>query len=112
MTPDEQRKIENYALSRPLSEIYDRDMLAFLAALIQGHDHFREKLMTEPNQRSRREKYEAMRPHLSFRALPLDQYLMAEMAHSCGVQPIYAEQDALEKSRLWMPTSRVHEVRE
>lgn len=105
MTPDEIRKIENYALSRPLSAIDDADMLAFLAALIQDHTHLREKLMSEPDRRKRREKLEAMRGHLRFRAVSIDTYEIAEMARANGVQPIYQEQEQVEKSRILMPQS-------
>lgn len=108
---DERRRVENFAIVCPLKDIEDPDMLAFMASLIQDHDHLREKLLTEPDTRKRAEKLEAMRPHLSFRASPLDVYEMAEVARSCGVQPIYAEQDQAERSRLWMPESRIHEVR-
>lgn len=107
----ERRKVENYALSRPLLEIEDPDMLAFLATLIQDHDHLREKLMTEPDKRIRREKLDCMRPHLKFRANSCDSYELAEAVRSCGVQPIYAEQDKMEKQRILMPPSFVHEVR-
>jgi hypothetical protein len=106
---DEQRRIENFAITCPLRHIEDPDMLAFLAGLIQDHDHLREKLLTEPDRRIRGEKLDAMRPYLSFKALSLTDYEMAEVARSCGVQPIYAEQE--QASRIVMPESRIHEVR-
>ncbi len=111
MTQDEIRKIENYAIACPLSDIEDRDMLAFLGSMIQDHDHLREKLMTEPNRAKRREKYEALRPHLHFTATSLESYELAEIARANGVQPIYEEQAQIEKKRIWMPPSFVHEVR-
>jgi len=107
----EQRRVENFALACPLKDIEDADMLAFLAGLIQDHDHMREKLLTEPDQRKRRGKLDAMRPYLTFKALSCEQYELAEVARSCGVQPIYAEQEKAEASRLYMPESRIHEVR-
>ena len=110
MTDEERRKVENYAISRPLKEIDDADMLAFLASLIQDHDHLREKLMTEPDRERRREKFEAMRSHLKFRARSLTTYELAEQARAVGLQPIYEEQEQMEKSRIWMPPSFVHEV--
>lgn len=110
MELDEQRRVENFAIVCPLKHIEDSDMLAFLASLIQDHDHLREKLLTETDVRKRQEKLDAMRPHLRFKALPLDHYHMAELARSCGSQPIYQEQEQAEKSRLWMPESRIHEV--
>lgn len=105
---DEQRRAENFAIVVPLKHIEDSDMLAFIASLIQDHDHLREKLLTEPNQKKRSEKLEAMRPHLKFKAMSLETYMHAELARSCGVQPIYAEQEQAES--LWMPESRIHEV--
>lgn len=108
MNLDEQRRAENFAIVCPLKDIEDGDMLAFVATLIQDHEHLREKLLTEPNQQNRSEKLEAMRPHLKFRALSLETYMHAELARSCGVQPIYAEQEQAES--LWMPESRIHEV--
>lgn len=112
MTADELRQIENYALSRPLAALDDADMLAFLGSLIQDHDHLREKLLTEPDKRKRREKLDAMRPHLKFRAASADNYELAEAARACGVQPIYQEQEQVERARIWMPPSHLHEVRE
>jgi len=111
MDADLQRKTENFAISCPLSLIEDRDMLAFLAILIQDHDHLREKLLTEPDRRKRREKLDAMRHFLKFKALSCDDYEMAEAARAVGQQPIYEEQRKAEESRIWMPPSFVHEVR-
>lgn len=111
MTEDEIRKAENYALSQPLAHVDDPDMLAFLASLIQDHDHLREKLMTEPHRRSRREKFESMRPHLKFRPCAIDIYEVAEAVRSNGHQPIYQEQEQMEQSHIWMPPSILHEVR-
>jgi hypothetical protein len=110
MELDERRQVENFAIVCPLQHIEDPDMLAFLASLIQDHDHLREKLLTEPDKRKRAEKLEAMRPHLKFQALSLEQYHMAELARSCGAQPIYEEQAQAERERVWMPESRIHEV--
>lgn len=110
MELDEQRRVENFAIVCPLKDIEDVDMLAFLAGLIQDHDHLREKLLTEPNIEKRKGKLEAMRAHLSFKALSLDTYMNAEAARQCGVQPIYAEQEKAEQGRIWMPPSRIHEV--
>ena len=111
MTDDEIRQIENCAIACPLKEIEDADMLAFVASVIQDHDHLREKLMTEPDGAKRREKFDAMRPHLSFRASSVDAYEMAELARRNGSQPIYEEQAQAEQSRIWTPPSFVHEVR-
>ena len=83
-------------------------MLAFLATLIQDHDHLREKLLTEPDLRKRREKLDAMRPYLSFRADTAYAYEMAELARKNGVQPIYAEQER--QGAILMPPSRIIEV--
>ena len=109
MTLDEQRRAENFAIVCPLKDIDDADMLAFVASLIQDHDHLREKLLTEPDPRKRREKLEGMRAHLSFKADTADAYELAEIARQNGVQPIYAEQER--QGRIIMPNSRVHEVR-
>lgn len=111
MELDERRRVENFAIACPLKDIEDPDMLAFLASLIQDHDHLREKLLTEPDHSKRGEKLDGMRAHLKFMARPLHVYEMAEVARSCGVQPIYEEQAQMEKARLWMPESRIHEVR-
>lgn len=92
----------------PLKDIDDPDLLAFLATLIQDHDHLREKLDTEPDMRKRSEKLEGMRPHLSFKADTVSNYQLASIAKRCGVQPIYAEQESA--SNLVMPPSRIHET--
>jgi len=111
MTAEEQRRVENFLIVCPLKDIEDGDVLAAMASLIQDHDHLREKLLTEPDKRKRAEKLEGMRAHLSFKASPLYVYEMAEVARSCGAQPIYEEQAQAERSRLFMPESRIHEVR-
>ncbi len=108
MELDEQRRAENFAIVCPLKDIEDGDMLAFLATLIQDHDHLREKLLTEPDRRKRRGKLDAMRGYLKFEALTCEDYEMAEVARSCGVQPIYDEQEAV--GSIIMPESRIHEV--
>lgn len=110
MMLDEQRRAENFAIAVPLKHIEDADMLAFLATLIQDHDHLRERLLTEPDRRKRRGKLDCMRAYLSFKAMSCEDYELAEIARSCGVQPIYAEQQQAEASRLYMPESRIHEV--
>lgn len=110
MSPDEQRRIENFLIVCPLKDLEDADVLAAMGSLIQNHDHLREKLLTEPDMRKRQAKLDAMRPHLHFKSLALDVYMNAEAARACGVQPIYAEQEKVERGRIWMPQSRVHEV--
>lgn len=110
MTADEQRRAENFAISCPLEHIEDTDMLAFLATLIHDNDHLREKLETEPDYRKKSEKLDAMRPHLRFRALPLSAYVAATAAKQCGVQPIFAETEAIDKARILMPKSEIHQV--
>jgi len=109
MELDEQRRVENFAIVCPLKDIEDADMLAFLATLIQDHDHLREKLLTESNIEARKGKLDAMRPYLHFKALTLEAYMNAEAARQCGVQPIYQEQAKVGK--ILMPESRIHEVR-
>lgn len=104
----DERRVENFAIVCPLKDIEDPDMLAFLATLIQDHDHLREKLLTEPDRVKRGEKLASMRPHLSFKAGTIDSYELAELARRNGAQPIYAEQE--KASRIWMPPSRIHEV--
>ena len=112
MTPDELREIENFVLSKKLSEVNDSENLQFLARLLLDHDHFRAKLMSEPHRGKRYAKYDLMRQYLRFDALPLDKYELAEAARACGVQPIYEEQEKLEKARIWMPPSIPKMVRE
>ena len=111
MTDDERRECENYAISKRLSEVNDVDNLQFLARLIDGHDFLRSKLMSEPDRRLRHAKLEAMRAYLPFKALSLEKYELAEAARECGVQPYYAEMEELEKKKIWMPPSQLHEVR-
>lgn len=110
MNLDAQRQAENFAIVVPLKHIEDPDMLAFVATLIQDHDHLREKLLTEPDRVKRGEKLNAMRPHLSFKAGTVDSYEMAELARRNGVQPIYEEQAYAERQRIWMPHSQIHET--
>ena len=110
MELDEQRRAENFAIVCPLGDIEDGDMLAFVATLIQGHDHMREKLLTEPCREKRQPKLDAMRPYLKFKADTVTGYEMAEIARQCGEQPIYREQEHMERQRVFMPHSRIHEV--
>lgn len=111
MDQETQRKAENFAMMCPLKDIEDGDMLAFMAQLIQDHDHLREKLESEPDFGKKRDKLEAMRPHLRFRALPISVYIANTAAMQCGVQPIWSETKAIEESRIHMPVSQVHETR-
>jgi len=111
MDLDGQRRIENFCIVVPLKDIEDADMLALIGSLIQDHDHLREKLMTEPDHEKRAAKLDKMRHHLNFKASSLTVYEAANAAKACGVQPIYEEQERAEKSRIWMPNSRIHEVR-
>lgn len=111
MTQDEIREVENFVLAKRLSEINNAENLQFLAQLLLDHDHFRAKLMSEPDRRKRHAKYELMRSYTRFDALSLEKYELAEAARACGVQPIYEEQAQLEKSRIWTPPSQLHEVR-
>ena len=110
MELDEQRRVENFAIVCPLKDIEDADMLAFLAGLIQDHDHLREKLLTEPDKRKRRGKLDAMRPYLHFKADSCEAYELAEIARECGVQPIYREQEEAQRGSIFMPKSQIHEV--
>jgi len=112
MTQDEIRALENSCIARSLADplFDDADILGFLASLIDGHDYLRSKLMQEPDRRKRRDKLEAMRPYLKFRALSCDAYELHEAAKSCGVQPIYQEQDDMAQKRILMPFSHMHEV--
>jgi hypothetical protein len=112
MTPEEIRTIENYVLGKNLSEVNNPDNLQFLAYLIHDHDHLREKLMSEPDPARRREKFEKMRPFLSFKADRLESYELAERVRAQGLQPIYQEEKELEQKRIWMPPSFIHEVPE
>lgn len=107
MELSEQRRAENFAIMCPLKDIEDGDMLAFLATLMQDHDHLREKLETEPDLRKRNGKFEAMRPHLPFQAHKFDVYYMASMAKQCGAQPIYQETEDAERFRMTAPVSQL-----
>ena len=111
MDADEIRKIENFVLSRPLSEINAPENLQFLAYLLTDHDHLRIKLAEENNHERKRQKFEAMRPYLRFKAARFDTYVLAQSVASAGLQPIYDEQEAMETAKLFMPPSMVQEVR-
>ena len=111
MTQDQIRALENSCIARSLADplFDDADILGFLASLIDGHDYLRSKLMQEPDKRKRRGKLDAMRPYLKFRALSCEAYEIAELARSCGAQPIYQEQEQV--SRIIKAPSFLHEVR-
>ena len=111
MDADEIRKIENFVLSRPLSEINAPENLQFLAYLLTDHDHLRIKLAEENNHERKRQKFEAMRPYLRFKAARFDTYVLAQSVASAGLQPIYDEQEAMETAKMFMPPSMVQEVR-
>lgn len=93
MTADELRQIENFVLSRPLSDVNAAENLQFLARLIVDHDHLREKLMTEPDREKRRLKFDAMRHYLDFAPDTVGNYEAAECLRRVGIQPIYQEQE-------------------
>ena len=111
MDADELRKIENFVLAQPLSNISAPENLQFLAYLLTDHDHLRIKLAEENNQERKRAKFEAMRPYLRFKAARYDTYVVAQAVANAGLQPIYDEQEAMETAKLFMPPSMVSEVR-
>ena len=111
MDADELRKIENFVLAQPLSNISAPENLQFLAYLLTDHDHLRIKLAEENNQERKLAKFEAMRPYLRFKAARFDTYVLAQAVAGAGLQPVYNEIEAMETAKLFMPPSMVSEVR-
>jgi hypothetical protein len=70
-------------------------VVAALACQVQDHAHFMELLRAcEPM--LRREMYEAMRPHLRFPALPLEDYILGAKAHAEAAElPVMDEEGFL-----------------
>jgi hypothetical protein len=68
-------KINHLLKSKGLGDLQDRTLMLQLAMCVASHDHFRAILLkVEPEFRS--QCYQALTPHLRFKAKPLDVYLM------------------------------------
>jgi hypothetical protein len=114
MTIDAIRQLDNYLLSTPLSgrpdgsrqPIASGELLRYLASRIVDHSHLREILMSENNRYERHEKFEAMRPYLSFRPYSLGYYEMQEriLGRNMAAQPITREKE--EYGRRIYPVSQ------
>lgn len=74
MKLDEQRKLENQLIVMGLNKLHDPNLVPQMARLIPGHEIFA-GMLNECDQDKRREMYEAMRPYLRFKPLPLDTYM-------------------------------------
>ena len=57
-----------------LAQLDDQSLVLQIAYLIEGHNHFRQ-LLCRCVPEERRNMYEALKPHLRFRAAPLDVYI-------------------------------------
>ena len=77
MKADEHRKLENQLMVMGLNRLEDPELVPQMAGIINrygGHDFF-EALLGECHAEKRTEMYEALRPHLTFKPLPLEQYI-------------------------------------
>jgi hypothetical protein len=74
-SPQDDNAINRVLRTRGLPTLDKPGAVAHLAGMVEDHQHFTELLRAcEPA--LRREMYEAMRPHLRFAALPLDDYII------------------------------------
>lgn len=64
-------------LSKPLSAINNAENLQFLAGLIQDHDHLASILQSEPNPRSRRQKFDVLKAYLPFETNAYSWYMLS-----------------------------------
>lgn len=74
MTAAEQRKLENQLIVMGLKGLNDPELVPQLARLVPDHK-FLTSLINECAQEKRSEMFEAIRPHLKFKAYPLDWYI-------------------------------------
>jgi hypothetical protein len=76
MDQKERRQLDNRLMKMGLAKLNDPQLFPQLGFLVQGHKHFGELLRAcEPEKRT--DMYEALRPHLGFKPMALDRYLMA-----------------------------------
>src|SRR3954468_5966695 len=79
MNQDAKRKLENELLKMGLAKLSSPELIAQLAQMINqwpGDKHeFLMGLINECDDKDRSEMYNAIRPHLKFKALPLDTYV-------------------------------------
>jgi hypothetical protein len=74
MNATEKRQLDNELMRMGLGKLNDPNLILQIAMLCQGHEHLMEMIQACDVDK-RTEMYEAMRSHLRFEALPLDQYL-------------------------------------
>jgi hypothetical protein len=77
MLDTERRKLENQLVVMGLARLEDPALVIQFAEIINrygGHDFF-EAMLGECEPVKRGEMYEALRPHLNFKALPLEKYI-------------------------------------
>lgn len=74
MNATEKRQLDTELMKMGLTKLADPVLILQLAMLVQGHEHFMEMIQACAVDK-RTEMYEALRPHLRFEALPIDQYL-------------------------------------
>lgn len=87
MNVDERRKLENQLMVMGLNRLEDPELVPQMAAIINqwgGHDFF-EAMLGECDASKRTEMYEALRPHLKFKPLPLEQYITHIKEHAANV---------------------------
>lgn len=87
MEAKEKRQLENQLLAMGLARLDSPDLIQQLASLVnqwQGDRHeFLLGLINECDDKDRSQMYNAIRPHLKFKPLPLDQYV-AQIAERAG----------------------------
>ncbi len=84
---DNRRTINNFLGNRGLATLEDpQGLCAHLGFLVEDDKHFK-TMLNKCEPQHRREMYEALRPHLSFEARPLDVYI-AELGMEAEIQQL------------------------
>jgi hypothetical protein len=80
-TPQETHSINRVLKARGLPTLDQPGVVEALARQVDDHQHFME-LLRACDPALRRDAYEAMRPHLTFTARPLEDYIIAAKQHA------------------------------
>jgi hypothetical protein len=104
----EANAINRVLKARGLGTLDESGTVAQLTYMVEDHQHFMTLLRAcEPG--LRREMYEAMSPHLRFRAKPLEDYIIAAKEHAAAAELPVLDEDGMLHSYM-MPNIGVVEL--
>ncbi len=95
MRDDERRKLENQLMVMGLNGLSDPELIQQMARIINAHPGFISShyfligLLNGCDQEKRREMYDALCPHFTFKPWPFDKYIQKLKEHAANVESHY-----------------------